>query len=243
MMGTTWTELQSYLHGTGRYKGLIAEGVDPVDGIPGRTTDAAIMRGFTDGPDTLLSHQDYVESAQRLHCPVSHIKAVAAVEAAGAGFFAGMPKILPERHKFSKLTDGRFDHTHPNLSYPKWGTLAYPKTQEARYEILLRMIRLDIWAGFSACSYGKFQILGDNHLSCGYPSPVLFAFAQAFDEATQLKCFEQFVIKNGLLVFLQNGIWTKFARGYNGPAYAQNRYDVKLAQAVRHFELSPERPA
>jgi hypothetical protein len=28
-----------------------------------------------------------------------------------------------------------------------------------------------------------------------------------------------------------NKDWAKFARGYNGPGYAQNAYDVKLAQA------------
>ena len=29
--------------------------------------------------------------------------------------------------------------------------------------------------------------------------------------------------------------WANFARGYNGPAYAKNRYDVKLAAAYAKF--------
>lgn len=238
-MGIGWSELQLLLRDTGRFEGLIAPGVNPVDGRPGPTTDAAIMRAFTDGPDTPLSHEHYLESASRMRCPLANIKAVASVEAAGAGFHAGKPKILPERHRFSKLTNSRFDRSHPHLSYQRWGAKPYPKTQEARYELLLQMIRLDISAGIAACSYGKFQILGENHAACGYPDPHSFAFAQAFDEITQLRAFEKFIQANGLLTFLQHGIWTKFARGYNGPAYRENRYDIKLAQAARKFELNP----
>jgi hypothetical protein len=102
--------------------------------------------------------------------------------------------------------------------------------------LLLDMIRLNIDAGFAACSYGKFQILGEHAIACGYPHSASFAFAQAYDERTQLRCFEEFLNDNGLLIFLREGIWTKFAARYNGPAYAKNRYDVKLAQAVRQFE-------
>lgn len=32
---------------------------------------------------------------------------------------------------------------------------------------------------------------------------------------------------------LQSKDWTAFAKCYNGPAYAQNRYDVKLEAAYR----------
>lgn len=235
-MGISLSELQLLLRDTNRYTGAI-------DGLWGPKTEAAILKAFEDGPDTPLNFQHFQESAERLRCPVSHIQAVAAVEAAGAGFQDGFPKILPERHRFSKITRGRFDQSHPHLSYPAWGTLRYPSRQEDRYELLLDMIRLDVSAGIAACSYGKFQILGENHRACGYDTAHGFAFAQAFDEITQLKCFEKFVESNGLLPHLQNGIWTRFAKGYNGPAYRQNRYDVKLAQAVRHYEFQNSRQA
>lgn len=228
-MGINLSELQLLLRDTGRYRGV-------VDGLWGPETERAILLAFEDGPDTQLTEQDYIDSAARLHCPVAHVKAVATVEAAGAGFQQGKPKILPERHRFSKLTRSRWDRLYPALSYRKWGTLPYPRTQDERYRLLLDMIRLDVTAGFAACSYGKFQILGENHHACGYETAHGFAFAQAYDERTQLKCFERFLEANELLPFIQNGIWTKFAARYNGPAYAKNRYDVKLAQAVRHFE-------
>ena len=38
-----------------------------------------------------------------------------------------------------------------------------------------------------------------------------------------------------LLRLLQVKDWASFAAGYNGPAYAQNRYDVKLAEAYRKY--------
>jgi hypothetical protein len=229
-MGISLFDLQLRLRDSFRYP-------ENPDGKWGPLTERAILTALTDGPDTALTEQDFIDSANRLHCPVSHIKAVAAVEAAGAGFFQGRPKILPEPHRFSKLTKRRFDQSNPTISYPRWGTRPYPKTQEGRYRVLLDMIRLDVEAGFAACSYGKFQILGENHAACGYPNSYTFAFAQAYDEPTQLKAFEEFIKSQGLLTYLQNGIWTKFARGYNGPAYRENRYDVKLAQAVRHYEV------
>ena len=29
--------------------------------------------------------------------------------------------------------------------------------------------------------------------------------------------------------------WANFAKGYNGPAYADNAYDVKMETAYNHF--------
>jgi hypothetical protein len=98
----------------------------------------------------------------------------------GSGFFHGEPKILFEPHRFSKLTGRRFDASHPHVSYPRWGMRPYPGTQAGRYEQLLEAIALDPRAAFRACSYGKFQILGENAAACGFPGePWLFAFAQA----------------------------------------------------------------
>ena len=38
-----------------------------------------------------------------------------------------------------------------------------------------------------------------------------------------------------MLVALQKKDWKAFARLYNGPAYAQNRYDEKLSTAYSSF--------
>lgn len=225
---TTLAQLQDHLKRTGRYAGR-------VDGLWGRLTESAILLMLTDGPDTSLVERDYLDSADHLGVAVAAIKAVVKVESAGSGFINGRPTILPEPHRFSKMTAGRFDSKYPTISYPKWGTRPYPKTQDDRYTLLLKMIRLDVDAGFAAASYGKFQIMGENHVVCGYPTSWAFAEAMACDERTQLRAFEQFVITNGLLPALKALDWATFARRYNGTAYAVNAYDTKLAAAFRSF--------
>jgi hypothetical protein len=228
-------ELQLYLRDTGRFEGLLRPGEDACDGFWGLKTRTAVLRAFEDGPDIALTNADYLASSRRLAVDVSKIKAFAAVEAAGAGFFNGYPKILPEPHRFSKLTGGRFDKSHPHLSYKKWGTRPYPKTQAARYDQLLEMISLDARAGFMACSYGKFQILGEHYKTCGFAEPWFFAFAMAKDELEQLRAFEKFIAASGIVQPLRAGLWGTVAARYNGPAYRKNQYDVKLAQAEHVF--------
>jgi len=221
-------DLQCLLKNTGRYHGEL-------DGQWGPLTRAGVLLGLTDGPDTPLSEQDYRDSAARLGVEVAAIKAVVAVESAGAGFFEGKPVILAEPHRFSRATGRKYDNDYPLISYSSWGARPYPKTQAGRYDQLLQMIRLDVDAGFASASYGKFQILGENYAVCGYSSPAAFAFAMARDEREQLKAFENFIRGNNLLVHLRNKNWAAFARGYNGTAYKKNQYDTKLANAYARF--------
>ena len=171
-------ELQTRLKNSGRDPG-------PLDGLWGSRTRAAILTALEDGPDTKLTRADLEAGARRLGIDVPAMIAVDQVEANGAGFDDGFPKILPEPHRFSKATKGRFDRSHPTISYPVWGTRPYPRTQAARYDVLLQMIRLDVDAGFASASYGRFQIMGENHAMCGYGSPFEFAVAMARDEATR----------------------------------------------------------
>lgn len=222
----TLSELQAHLKATGRYAGA-------VDGKWGKLTEGGILLMLTDGPDTALTDADLQASAKRLGSEFAAIKAVTVVEANGAGFFQGRPLILPEPHRFSRATRGRFNASNPMVSYSRWGARPYPKTQDARYKVLLQMIRLDVDAGFASASYGKFQILGENHEACGYPNSMRFAEAMARDEQTQLRAFEGFVTANGLLPSLRKRDWAGFARRYNGTAYAVNKYDQKLAAAYR----------
>jgi hypothetical protein len=60
-------------------------------------------------------------------------------------------------------------------------------------------VGLDPWAAFCATSYGKFQILGENFGRCGFETPWAFAASQAYDEVSQLKSFEQFIQRSGII--------------------------------------------
>lgn len=229
----TLTDLQAYLKATGRYAGAI-------DGLWGRLTEGAILLALTDGPDTRLEDVDFVSAGRDLGVQPAAIKAFWKTEAAGAGFQFGKPKILPERHVFSRLTEHRFDRLFPTLSYPSWGRLPYPRTQDERYDMLLAMAHLNIDAGFGACSYGAPQILGSNYRLCSYPSAFMFAEAMARDEQTQLKAFMAFVANAGILPYLRKvtldvASWGPVASRYNGSAYRANAYDVKMRDAFKIY--------
>lgn len=229
-------DLQRHLASTGRYTGQ-------VDNLWGRLTEAAILLMLEDGPDTSLTDDDIAGAAETLGASFAQVKAVCEVEAAGAGFFDGKPKILPEPHRFSRATSGRFDNHHPLLSYPRWGQRPYPRTQDARYEVLLGMVRLDILAGFASCSYGKFQILGENAAACGYSNSMRFAEAMARDEPTQLEAFLRFLKSTGIDEALRACTsdpesCRAFARRYNGSAYARNAYHEKIAQKIAAIETA-----
>jgi hypothetical protein len=225
---TTRIQLQQHLRETGRY-------TDVIDGDWGPKTQDAVIKLFEDGPDTPLSEQDFIDSAKRLGVTPAHIKAVCAVEANGSGFSAGKPLILPEPHRFSRATGHRYDRAYPQISYPSWGMRPYPKTQDDRYAVLLKMISLDVDAGFGSASYGKFQIMGENFAACGFANSMLFADACSRDEKTQLAAFEKFITNGGLVSKLRAGDWAGFAKGYNGSAYAKNQYDTKLHNAYVKF--------
>ena len=225
----TLKDLQEALKCSGRYAG-------EVDGLWGRLTEAAILLAMTDGPDTRLTEADYTESAERQRIPVNYVKAFAFVEAAGDGFSReGRALILPEPHRFSKATGHRFDGKFPSISYPSWGMRPYPRTQDARWDLLLKMIRLDVDAGFGSASYGKFQIMGENHGLCGYPSAFAFAEAMARDERTQLAAFERFLEATGVGRALRAKDWDTAFRRYNGTAYRKNRYKERFLEEVRRL--------
>ena len=222
-------QLQAYLKDTGRYHGF-------VDGQFGPLTKQAVLTAMEDGPDTQLSERNYRDSAARLGVKAAYIMAFAEVESNGAGFEKGAPKLLFEPHIFSKLTKHAYDGTYPTISYALWGARPYPKRIDDRYAQLLSAVALDPWAAFSSASYGKFQILGENYKACGFDTPWGFAFAQAYDEITQLSAFENFIRKEGILAPLKLGLWETVASLYNGTAYRKNRYDDKLAAAAAKWE-------
>lgn len=221
---------QQHLRETGRYSGH-------PDNAWGRLTEAGTLLLLTDGPDTPITDADLRAFAAENQLSFAQVKALIQVEANGAGFHAGRPLILPEPHRFSKATQRRFDASHPTLSYPKWGSRPYPKSQDARYTQLLGMIRLDVDAGFGSASYGKPQIMGENHKAAGYETSWLFAEAMARDEPTQLRALGAFLRSTGLLAKLRRctsdpETCRDFCAGYNGTGYRLNNYHVELARAI-----------
>lgn len=180
-----------------------------------------------------LTNQDFCRASKRLRCAVAAIKGVAQTESAQSGFYSdGFPVILFERHLFRKFTNGRYDKDYPEISGPPGNYGAGGANQRRKFSIAFA-INPD--AAMKSCSWGKFQILGSNHKVCGYNTVGAFVDAMKESEGKHLDAFVGFVIGNNLDGHLRNHDWKKFARGYNGPGFAKNKYDTKMANAFAKF--------
>jgi len=183
------------------------------------------------GAPASLSDADFTAAATRNNVAVEAIKAVAMVESSGAGFDAqGRPKILFEAHHFGPLTRHLYDKTHPHLSCHT--------TDEARvfygrswdqYERLREAMVLDVNPALEAASWGKFQVLGQNHN--GWPDARSFVAAMYQSEANHLRAFEAYCNANRLFDAVRRKDWSAFAAGYNGPR--QQGYDTRIADTYR----------
>lgn len=181
-----------------------------------------------------LSDADFRAAADRIGCDVAAVRAVCKVESPKGPFNPdGSPTTLFEGHKFHLYTGGRFDATHPDLSYKHWTRAHYGRTWELEQQRLERAMALDAHAALMSTSWGQFQIMGFNHGPAGFATVEAFVDAMRESAARQLEAFVSLVIEWGLGDELQDHRWADFARRYNGPAYADNRYDVKMAAAYK----------
>lgn len=189
-----------------------------------------------------LTDEDFARAAKELNVEEAAIRAVAEVEAAGAGFIAdGRPAILYEAHVFHKETGGKHSNARDRrgvaLSSAKWNKSLYGATGAAQHNRYEDARKLDADAANKACSWGTFQILGQNHKACGFDSSQEFVDAMwTGGAAAHLDAFVAFIKANKLDTALRNKQWATFARGYNGPAYAENAYDQKMANAYARWK-------
>ena len=188
-------------------------------------------------PTRGITDSDYQFAASALGIEIAAIKAVAQVETKGDAFDKiGRPRILFERHYFHRLTHGRYDKSHPELSNPRPG--GYGKFC-VQYNKLRTASRLNATAAVKSCSWGKFQIMGIYFKEAGYSSAQDFAQSMRVSEAARLGAFVKFIASNAhLLLHLKAKNWPQFARGYNGANYRTNSYDSKLEAAFKGFQAA-----
>lgn len=211
-----------------------------VDGIYGPKTDAAIKGQST---CMLLKQATLQEGADELKVDLASILAVNEVESRGSGFVReNYPVILFERHIFwrqlvaRKIDPKPFAQKYPGILSQARGGYAGGASEYTR---LAAAKSINSSAALESCSWGLFQIMGFHWKSLGFKSVEEFVLFQQQNECSQFQTFVRF-IKNdpSLHKALQQKKWSAFARIYNGPAYADNLYDVKLHRAyARHKEL------
>jgi len=188
----------------------------------------------------MITEQAFKDSATLLGVEPAVIKAVAEVESSGDGFLpTGHPKILFEPHKFWQQLKARGINPTKitgasDILYKDWGSKPYGKNS-AQPERLERAIKINKDAALSSASWGKFQIMGFNYELAGFATLDAFVAAMHIDEDQHLHAFVNFVKNKNLVQYLVTKNWPKFAEGFNGSGYKQNKYDEKLASAYKKF--------
>lgn len=197
-----------------------------------------------------LRLEDLKAAAQDLAIDLPTLCAVFEVESAGRGFhfvredkhYEFKPVILYERHVAFKRahlylnsSDIRtFSRLFPADFASKAGGYHGGLSEYARVQSLLNR-HLPAPLVFESCSWGLFQIMGHHWQHLDFDSIDAFVEHQRTEQG-QLQTFVRFIQKNNLQGFLKHQKWANFARRYNGPAYAKNQYDIRLARAFAFWE-------
>lgn len=200
-------------------QGLIVSAGQPitVDGQFGPRSRAA-LREVLSGPTDPVGSADIERQAAAYGLTPELVGTVYDVESKGRGMSVatGLPVILYEPHIFSRLTQRRFDGSHPDISYPKWKTRPYPSTQTGRYDQMMSACALAPAEAMKSASWGLGQVMGFNHAACGFDTVWDFVLAMAKGEGAQLGAMLAFIKANGLIPALLRKDWRAFAKGYNG---------------------------
>lgn len=179
-----------------------------------------------------LTDGDVRTIAGYLGCEIAAVRAVLQVEAAGKGFDSqGRPKMLFEPHIFwRELGPGaqRDRAAREGLAYANWKAGSYPADS---YPRLTKAIAINRDAALRSASWNLGQVMGFNHNAAGFQTVTSFVEAMKHSEGAGLYAMARFIVSNKLQGHLRTKDWTKFARGYNGAAYATHGYHTKLANA------------
>jgi hypothetical protein len=191
------------------------------------------------GAGSPLTQAGFEAARRAADIPAEALWTVIAVETSGCGFLNDRrPKILFERHIFHRLTGGRFDQKAPDVSAKTAG--GYGLGGAHQHERLRVALALDEDAALRSASWGLGQILGENFKAAGHASPAEMVATFVSCEDAQLLAMTRFIAASGLAPALRSRDWPAFAKRYNGPNYAKNRYDARLhAQHQKYLAAGP----
>lgn len=194
------------------------------------------MADFT-GAALPLSEHGFARVLDILNVGAAEVWTVLSVETSGFGYLPDRrPLILFERHIFSKQTGGVFDAGDPAISSRKPGGYSGGAKE---YDRLAAAIALNRHAALNSTSWGIGQVMGFNSKAAGYNPVEAMVDAMVHDEDAQLAAMANFVRSEGLHRQLGTHDWAGFARGYNGPEFARNQYDHRLASFFQKFSAGP----
>lgn len=193
---------------------------------------------MTAGKASPINQQGIDEATGRLGVGAPALWAVLTVETSGCGFLPDRrPKILFERHWFSRLTHGQFDSVEPGVSNPKAG--GYGPDGGFQHERLAKAIFLDRRAALQSASWGLGQVMGFNAEKVGFANVEELVTASQGSENAQLAAMVAFIGQADIAKHLRSGDWASFAFRYNGTDFQKNKYDEKLDLFHKRFMQGP----
>ena len=176
-----------------------------------------------------LQKEGLIAAAEHAGVDPAVLWSVVIVETSGCGFLPDRrPCILFERHIFSSRTYRRFDAAHLGISGSAGG---YGQPGAHQYERLEEAIACDRRAALESASWGLGQVMGFNAAPAGLRDAEDMVLQMMRGENEQILAMASFMRASEMHPLLQRCDWTDFARRYNGPDFAANRYDEKLAAA------------
>jgi peptidoglycan hydrolase-like protein with peptidoglycan-binding domain len=196
------------------------------------------MSQFINTDPVPLTDKDFTRASARLNCDVAAVKAVAEIESGRAGGYlpSGRPVILFESRLFNVFTGGRYLKLYPHLATARW--VRNYRGGDAEYQRLEEALTLAPEAALRACSWGRFQVLGDNYRRLGFGSVHTYVTSVVDDgESSHLDHFVSFVIINRIDDELRRDPpdFDGFSRVYNGPGYRKHNYQGRMQSSYARF--------
>jgi hypothetical protein len=175
------------------------------------------------------------------HWPESALLAVVECETSGKPFEQDghTPSLLFERHKFyselKKLQPGKLSAAiRAGLAIPKWSRKTQYKdqgTSSGRLNVIAKARAIDEEVANRAASWGLGQTMGFNAERLKYEDATHMVGELSRGIAEQIDALVREIKTSHLDKYLVAKNFTAFARGYNGPGYAQNSYDTRMKAA------------
>lgn len=185
-----------------------------------------------------LSAAGLEAATNRLGVDAPALWAVLTVETSGCGFLPDRrPKILFERHWFSRLTQGQFNAQAPDISNATSG--GYGAGGAFQYERLAKAIAMNRTAALKSTSWGLGQVMGFNAAKVGFANVNALVAASQESEDAQLGAMVAFIDQANLAPALRAGDWAAFAFSYNGQDFQKNKYDEKLDLFHKRYQQGP----
>lgn len=161
------------------------------------------------------------------------------------------PSLLYERHvawkmaaKVSKALQTAF--ARAGLAIPTWSKKTQYRdqgTSAKRLALIAKARTIDAEVANQSASWGLGQTMGFLYAELGFGSACAMVEHLTGNVAGQIECMIHELNNKRLVGPLNAHAWAKVARIYNGPRYADNRYDVRLADAYKRWLRKLAAPA